>query len=83
MCFSSSGPTIICAGSKEKITFSKETVIGALAEYISLENEKFQPMNANFGILPSLEINIKDKKQRYTEMANRSLNIIKKYKEIE
>lgn len=67
---------------KEKITFSKETVIGALAEYISSENDKFQPMNANFGILPSLEINIKDKKQRYTEMANRSLDSIKKYKEI-
>ena len=62
---------------KEKITFSKETVIGALAEYISSKNDKFQPMNANFGILPSLEINIKDKKQRYTEMANRSLNNIK------
>ena len=66
----------------EKITFSKETVIGALAEYVSSENNKFQPMNANFGILPLLEINIKDKKQRYTEMANRSLNNIKKYIEI-
>ena len=66
----------------EKITFSKETVIGALAEYVSSENNKFQPMNANFGILPLLEINIKDKKQRYAEMANRSLNNIKKYIEI-
>ena len=40
---------------KEKIIFSNETMIGALAKYISTENEKFQPMNANFGILPQLE----------------------------
>ncbi len=35
-----------------KITFSEFNVIGALAKYISTENSKFQPMNANFGILP-------------------------------
>ena len=39
----------------KKIIFPKETVIGALAKYISTPNEKFQPMNANFGILPELE----------------------------
>ena len=61
----------------EKITYSKETVIGALAEYISTENDKFQPMNANFGILPSLEINIKDKKERYSKLAEKSLKSIK------
>lgn len=57
----------------EKITFSKETVIGALSSYISTENTKFQPMNANFGILPPLEEKIKDKIQRYTKMAERAL----------
>lgn len=39
---------------KEKIAFPKETVIGALADYISTENKNFQPMNANFGILPRI-----------------------------
>ena len=34
-------------------------MIGALCNYISTENEKFQPMNANFGILPKLPIKIK------------------------
>lgn len=63
--------------SKENITFSNETVIGALAKYISTPNEKFQPMNANFGILPPLEEKIKDKKQRYQKMAERSLNHFK------
>ena len=57
----------------EKITFSNETVIGALSSYISTENTKFQPMNANFGILPPLEEKIKDKVQRYTKMAERAL----------
>ena len=61
----------------EKVTFSKETVIGALAKYISTENKSFQPMNANFGILPELDEKIKDKKQRYKKMADRSLEKIK------
>ncbi len=62
--------------SKEnKITFPETTVIGALAKYISTSNEKFQPMNANFGILPELEgEKIKDKKLRYQKLASRSLD---------
>ena len=35
-------------------------------------------MNANFGILPPLEKNIKDKKERYKKMAERSLENITK-----
>ena len=60
----------------EKIIFSEKTIIGALAKYISTENENFQPMNANFGILPPLNEKIKDKKERYLELAKRSLEII-------
>lgn len=61
----------------EKITFPNETVIGALSSYISTENTKFQPMNANFGILPPLEEKIKDKIQRYIKMAERALKNLK------
>ena len=58
----------------KKIIFSEYTVIGALAKYISTENDKFQPMNANFGILPALEgKKIRDKKERYLKLAERSL----------
>lgn len=58
---------------QHKIIFPKETMIGALAKYISTPNSKFQPMNANFGILPELPERIKDKKQRYTEIADIAL----------
>ena len=51
-------------------------------EYISSPNEKFQPMNANFGILPPLEEKIKEKKKRYEKMAEISLEKIKMYKNI-
>ena len=64
---------------KSKITFSEYTIIGALAKYISTPNTKFQPMNANFGILPELEgKKIKDKKERYMKLAERSLENIEK-----
>ena len=57
-----------------KVLFSENTVIGALAKYISTPNDKFQPMNANFGILPELEgKRIRDKKERYMKLAERSL----------
>ena len=59
---------------EDRVVFPNTTVIGALAKYISTENKNFQPMNANFGILPQLDEKIKDKKLRYKKMAERSLN---------
>lgn len=61
---------------QESRTFDIHTMIGALANYISTENKKFQPMNANFGILPELEKKIRDKRERYSRLADRSLKII-------
>lgn len=67
---------------KDVIEFSEETVIGALSKYISTPNKRFQPMNANFGILPPLEEKIRDKHERYRKMAERSLDNITKMLQI-
>ena len=64
---------------KEKIIFPEETIIGALTKYISSPNKKFQPMNANFGILPPLEEKIKDKKLKYTKLADKALLVSRSF----
>ena len=63
----------------DKIIFHETTMIGALSKYISTENPKFQPMNANFGIVPSLEEKIKDKKLKYEKLADKSFEELSKY----
>ena len=51
------------------------TMLGALVGYITDETlSDFQPMGANFGIIPSLPDRIKDKVERYTALSNRSLD---------
>ncbi|MEJ7451262.1 FADH(2)-oxidizing methylenetetrahydrofolate--tRNA-(uracil(54)-C(5))-methyltransferase TrmFO [Staphylococcus xylosus] len=67
---------------KGEVVFPRETMIGSMAYYIShAKNEKnFQPMNANFGLLPTLENRIKDKKLRYETLANRALDYLDNYK---
>ena len=59
---------------KEEFTLPIETMTGALANYISTPNEKFQPMNANFGIVPGLEKRIQDKKEKYKILADRAIS---------
>lgn len=63
---------------KEEFSLPIETMTGALANYIFTPNEKFQPMNANFGIVPGLEKRIKDKKEKYKVLADRALNTLNK-----
>ena len=59
------------------ITFPKETMIGALSNYISTPKENFEPMNANFGILPALEETIKDKKVKYEKLADKAIESLR------
>ena len=64
------------ARNQEKYILPNETMLGTLINYITTPNEKFQPMNANFGIMRKLDKQIKDKKERYTKIAQRSLEQI-------
>ncbi len=59
---------------KEAFVLPDYTMTGALAGYISDVNVKnFQPMGANIGILPALDVNIRDKQLKAQAMADRSL----------
>ncbi len=50
-----------------------DTMIGALAQYVCAPNADFQPMGANFGILPPLAEPIRDKRLRYEALSARAL----------
>ena len=63
-----------------ELVFPEDTMLGSLAKYVSTENVNYQPMNANFGIIKPLDIKIKDKKQKYTAIANISLDSIERFK---
>ncbi|MBE6816359.1 MAG: methylenetetrahydrofolate--tRNA-(uracil(54)-C(5))-methyltransferase (FADH(2)-oxidizing) TrmFO [Ruminococcaceae bacterium] len=63
----------------DTVILSEYTMIGALSHYISDESVKdFQPMGANFGILPPIEPKIRDKKERYSALAERALSELNK-----
>ncbi len=63
----------------DTLTFPKETMMGGLCAYISTPNVNFQPMNANFGIIPSPEERIRNKKQRNQFLAQRALDIMEAF----
>ncbi|MBY0120706.1 FADH(2)-oxidizing methylenetetrahydrofolate--tRNA-(uracil(54)-C(5))-methyltransferase TrmFO [Bacillus sp. S/N-304-OC-R1] len=65
---------------EELLEFPHETVIGSMARYITSANEKsFQPMNANFGLMPELPVKIRGKKERNEQHANRALETIQNF----
>lgn len=65
----------LLAGEKT-LTFPNETVMGALSNYIvNASMEDFQPMKANFGILPDLAQRVK-KKERKEAYAKRAIEIM-------
>lgn len=59
---------------KPALTLPADTMCGALSRYISDETvTDFQPMGANMGILPPLSTLVRDKKERYRQLAERAL----------
>ncbi len=62
---------------KAEITLPRETMIGALSEYVETGSPSgFQPMGSNMGILPPLPEKIRGKQEKYEALAERSLNIL-------
>ena len=63
------------AQGKASFVPNHDTMLGALCEYISDESvTNFQPMGANFGVLPPIEPKIKDKKERYKALSQRAIS---------
>ena len=63
---------------QKPLVLPKFTMIGGLLGYITDSTvENFQPMGANFGILPPLNEKIRDKRERYMALAMRSLDWFK------
>lgn len=68
---------VLRANEKDTFVLDECTMIGALSRYISDGSVKnFQPMGANFGVLPPIEPKIRDKRERYMALAQRSLENI-------
>ena len=70
------------AAGREALAFPRETVLGALSRYITeAPGEGFQPMKANFGLLPPLARRVKNRQQRNRELAERSLARLEGFKD--
>lgn len=68
---------------KDTMILPKETMIGSLSSYIADPTVvKFQPMGANFGVLPELENRPRDKKERGAAYAKRALEVLDEYLEV-
>ncbi|MET3207687.1 UNVERIFIED_CONTAM: methylenetetrahydrofolate--tRNA-(uracil-5-)-methyltransferase [Paenibacillus sp. PvR008] len=68
------------ARGQEMFVFPAETTLGSMARYITTADFKhFQPMNANFGLLPKLETRIRNKKEKNEALANRALESLRGY----
>lgn len=69
------------AKGKNPVIFPEQTAHGSMCKYITSAVAKhFQPMNANFGLMPPLEERIRDKKLKKQKIAERALEFLAKFK---
>ena len=66
-------------GGRDFPEMPRTTIMGALSAYVAAENSDFQPMNANFGVLPPLDKRIRDKLARKNAYAERAIQNMKVY----
>ena len=69
----------------ELLELPKETMLGALTHYISdEEHTKFQPINSNWGLVPSVELPKKERKNKKLKaelISKRSVEVLESIKE--
>lgn len=69
------------AKGENPVIFPEQTAHGSMCKYITSAVAKhFQPMNANFGLMPPLEERIRDKKLKRQKIAERALEFLAKFK---
>lgn len=63
---------------RPELVLPEQSMCGALTGYISgAACGEFQPMGANMGLLPPLEERIRDKQERYRQIAERGLSALR------
>ncbi|HWO53346.1 FADH(2)-oxidizing methylenetetrahydrofolate--tRNA-(uracil(54)-C(5))-methyltransferase TrmFO [Paenibacillus sp. FSL M7-1455] len=68
------------AKGEELVVLPETSTIGSMAHYVTNADPKhFQPMNANFGLLPALGQKIRNKKEKNEALANRALASIAEF----
>ena len=68
------------AKGEELLVLPPETIMGSMARYItSADPNHFQPMNANFGLVPELPERIRDKRKKNEMLAERALDTIQNF----
>ncbi|MCG5250700.1 FADH(2)-oxidizing methylenetetrahydrofolate--tRNA-(uracil(54)-C(5))-methyltransferase TrmFO [Brevibacillus agri] len=68
------------AKGEELIVLPPETVMGSMARYITTADPKhFQPMNANFGLVPEWPERIRNKREKNEKLAERALDTIQNF----
>ncbi len=62
-------------GGEDPVLPPDDTMLGSLVRYVhGADPKKFQPMNANFGLLPPLPNKVRDKKRKREALATRALD---------
>ena len=70
------------ARGESPVTLPRETMLGALVWYIThAAPDEFQPMKANFGLLPPLDAPVRGKRPRYQAMAARALRTMEGFRD--
>jgi methylenetetrahydrofolate--tRNA-(uracil-5-)-methyltransferase len=64
---------------QEPLVFPPTTMVGALCRYVTTPHKEFQPMKANYGLLPPLETRVRKKRERHQQMSARALRDLERF----